>query len=417
MKKALLFLLLGSSITAQARQISHQIPHLDPEMTGHEYRQLFATMKKNHQMLGVKADNPLLAILELGKRSLDWIDLINQSRDEQHKLQLTTPETTGAYPIENPGYSNPTLIQDNLKSMKKEMPAALAEVLFGTAALPELNPLDDETFIYYARMTNRIYESASRWLLEEPYLAEYTRMAQQDIRGYYFLNKETDLRNKLVQWDSLADSTKKQYSTWLIGECINTKGDFESCNTILQAAIEANAVLMFHEQFQQQSQIMYNNFFEIQNPRPEAVWNSTNSKLMHMPFALPENDAVQNWFKSNVEDEFHWGDWALHIDYQQGDNLAKIVFEAGTTPHVNDAGDTITMDANRALNEYASRWTIRHEFGHVLGFPDCYVEFYDKSNQVMVNYQLDITNLMCSRRGHLQAGHFEQMEKNYYKGE
>ena len=95
--------------------------------------------------------------------------------------------------------------------------------------------------------------------------------------------------------------------------------------------------------------------------------------------------------------------------------MAKLEFEPGTTPHVNGAGDTITMDANQALNEYDSTWTIRHEFGHVLGFPDCYVEFYDEEAGLMINYQIDTSNLMCSRRGHLQDKHFQQLKKHYFK--
>jgi hypothetical protein len=78
-------------------------------------------------------------------------------------------------------------------------------------------------------------------------------------------------------------------------------------------------------------------------------------------------------------------------------------------------GDTITMDANRSLEEYSTRWTIRHEFGHVLGLPDCYIEFYDESRAVMVSYQIDITNLMCSRKGKLQERHVLELRKHYYR--
>ena len=57
--------------------------------------------------------------------------------------------------------------------------------------------------------------------------------------------------------------------------------------------------------------------------------------------------------------------------------------------------------------------TLSHEFGHVLGFPDCYVEFYDRDIGAIVSYQLDITNLMCSRRGHLQQRHYDELEITY----
>jgi hypothetical protein len=72
------------------------------------------------------------------------------------------------------------------------------------------------------------------------------------------------------------------------------------------------------------------------------------------------------------------------------------------------------MDGNRNIDEYSARWTIRHEYGHVLGFPDCYLEFYDVETETMINYQLDITDLMCSRRGAFKVNHFDQLKAAYF---
>jgi hypothetical protein len=72
------------------------------------------------------------------------------------------------------------------------------------------------------------------------------------------------------------------------------------------------------------------------------------------------------------------------------------------------------MDENEPLTEYLAQWTIRHEFGHLLGFKDCYVEYYDTGLKAMVNYPLDPTNLMCSRLGHLQPQHLEVLKAAYF---
>ena len=61
------------------------------------------------------------------------------------------------------------------------------------------------------------------------------------------------------------------------------------------------------------------------------------------------------------------------------------------------------------LRSNSSQWTIRHEYGHVLGLPDCYIEFYDEDLGLMIHYQLDVTNLMSSRRGKLQQKQFDQL--------
>ncbi len=389
---------------------------LDPEMTGEEYRSLFAQMEKSKGFRQRIANDPLHFILELGKRNLDWIEIINSTRDSDNKLQLTTPETTQAYPIDNPGISSPSIIMNQLDSLKKSMPQAMLQVLFSTVNLPNNPLIDDEIFINNARAVNHIYEAASRWLMQEPYLEWMKSLAQFDIRGYYFLQRESNLNYKLNHWQTLDDVTQKKYSEWLISECNNTQADKILCEKLLANAIDTQQVSQFHLLYVDNAKKVFNNFFELQNPRPEVIWDYNNSDLMIMPFMLPEEPAVQNWLKTNVEDEFHLNQWSLKINYSIADNLAKVIFVPGATPHVDYlGGDTITMDANRNLNDYAITWTIRHEFAHVLGFPDCYVEFYDAQQEVMVNYQIDISNLMCSRRGHLQQKHYDELAKNYYK--
>ena len=75
----------------------------------------------------------------------------------------------------------------------------------------------------------------------------------------------------------------------------------------------------------------------------------------------------------------------------------------------------ITPAADRVNPPGSVPPTIRHEYGHVLGFPDCYLEFYDTNLNQMVQYQLDITNLMCSRRVHLQQSHYDEMKRVYFR--
>jgi hypothetical protein len=71
------------------------------------------------------------------------------------------------------------------------------------------------------------------------------------------------------------------------------------------------------------------------------------------------------------------------------------------------------MDANSSLDEFDSQWTLRHEFGHVLGLPDCYHEFYDTKIEAYVNYQIDVTDLMCSRSGNMNERIFKELKRTY----
>ena len=152
----------------------------------------------------------------------------------------------------------------------------------------------------------------------------------------------------------------------------------------------------------------YQSFFAIDNPRHD-LQNSLNN--MVIPFEVPESNRLQNWLQINVEDEFKYNDWKLKINFKDK-ALSHLEFEANTTPHVSD-GNTIVMDLNTNIDEYEVKWTIRHEFGHVLRLPDCYIEFYDPELDHAINYQIDINDLMCSRAGNMNKRIYTELLKTY----
>lgn len=72
-------------------------------------------------------------------------------------------------------------------------------------------------------------------------------------------------------------------------------------------------------------------------------------------------------------------------------------------------GEWMTLDANQALESTASALAFQHEFGHVLGFADCYVEYWSEAGQEFIYYSLDATNRMCSLAGETQPGHWDAL--------
>lgn len=409
---------------------------LEIDMTGAEYRPLIEAYRKS--LLAKDSREPLFSgrsqnsrfrqgrkgdvfetILDLGKRNLDWIDAINKNRPANAQLELSTAETQPAIPISQPRYTNRTTIQASFDDFKMKTDAAFSEVLFGTGALSSsTNGLSDGVFLEHARAFDRIYQAASRWLLEEPYLSQYAARRRDDIRGYYFLSRTSNVDRVLAGWQNLSTEDHARYAEWLVGMCANSGASVDSCQSMLIKTVERerNPVSYFNRHVGIAKE-RFLSYFRIQNPRRDASWGPGFSAL-NVPFQLPHTDAIARWLKFNVEDEWHFQGFRLQVDFRRsGIGLTKVVFEPGATPHVNGlGGNTITMDANRSLEEYSSRWTIRHEYGHTLGFPDCYVEFYDSARGMMVNYQIDTANLMCSRRGHFLAVHVNELKRAYGGG-
>jgi hypothetical protein len=80
-------------------------------------------------------------------------------------------------------------------------------------------------------------------------------------------------------------------------------------------------------------------------------------------------------------------------------------------PHEED--DMIVMDANLDFQDPSTSIMIQHEFGHILGLKDCYVQFYDPTEKVFINYQLDTANIMCSRAGRVLPQHVAELKHAY----
>jgi hypothetical protein len=414
---ASLGLILSFGTGVRAATTSQSPLHLDLEMTGPEYATLIERMEAAGGFRA-RQNDPLRAILNLGKRNLDWLALINAGRAPDAQLELSTPESTVGIPIGDPRRSNRPIIERRRDELRAELPAAMREVLFENAPLTAAPPVADAEFLAFARKVDTLYQAASRWLLQEPYLRQYAGFATNDIRGFYFLEREPELEKKLRQWRDLLVADRDRLSEWLVGQCRNSGRSTRDCRgELAQAALRGDGVWNFHQRHRPRAESLFRGFFAVQNPRREAVWIGKSPDLMTFPFQQPESPEVETWLRENLEDEWKFGPWRLELSFRTGGiGLAHVVFVPGATPNVNGLGGSrITMDANRSIHEYLVRWTIRHEFGHVLGFPDCYIEFYDDEQQVMINYQIDVDNLMCSRRGRLLQTHYDEMKRNYFR--
>jgi hypothetical protein len=367
----------------------HLPVHIDPTAPGAVYQRLFG-------MNPVKAGE-LDAIVKMGERNLEWLTHINSHISSEEKLSFSSKATMGGYPMDKPNrYSNKRVLA-RFEEAKAQMPLEMREVLIDGKPFTNTPPIKVEEYLAWGLKLDKIYQTATRWLLVTPFQWQYKMLRAKDIRGYYFLSVEPNLDAKLTGWSKLDKETQDRLTQWLVLECLNTEGSMSTCEQYLNSMITKDQVLQFHQRYVARAKSVFNKFFAIGATRSDIVWNSSKPNLINFPFRDPNNEAIADFLKVNIEDEWKWGAWKLVLNFLPN-ALTHMVFEAGTTPHVNGlAGNTITMDANAPLTEYDVQWTIRHEFGHVLGFPDCYIEFFEEETGDMVNYQIDTSNLMCSR--------------------
>ncbi len=369
----------------------------------------------------VKDNDGLDAVVASGEKILQWLNAINEKRDASAKLSFTDAQHRIGYPIDKANKYSPTIIlakhADFMAALKSDIFRA---VVTGQAPVSSDLPADltVETFLDLGRTLDRIYQSATRWRMMQPYLDEMAANSANDVRGYYFLSNLTDRDQKLAQFAALSTDEKAQIAAWLVLICRNGGNDTNTCRTELDGSTQkqnGNA-MAYYTQYIDNAKALYDSFFHIPTygQRSDITWVANSAdETATIPFLDPATDALRA-FMRNVEDEWHLGGWQLKLNFVTSGDVAHLMFQPGTTPHVNAlGGNIITMDKNTPLTDWENNWTIRHEFGHVLGFPDCYVEFYDDAEKVMTNYQLDMTNLMCSRRGNLKETHKTEMTRVY----
>ena len=408
-----------------------EAPHLPLDIGSSEYQQLLGraetkALSSNGSELSAEfgvSESELQSVraaLATGERSLKWLEHMNSFRDETTKLRLTTRSGgLQGTPIESPKRYSPAIIQTRHNTNLGLLDDHSRAVLLENRAFSRNPGISDEDFVVLAKKIDSVYQSAARWQLISPWLRQYESASRRDVRGYYELSRDPDAENKIANFENLEASQRERMAASLVMLCRNSGATLASCSGAFEGARVNGTLQQFFARFLPAGRSNWNSFFDISGARRDVQWQDTHASTATLPFRRHANDLLTSFVKENVEEEFSWGAFRLNLDLKPSDTSARIpfvIFQPGATPHVEAlGGNQIVMDANAPLTEWDVQWTIRHEFGHVLGLPDCYVEFFDPRAREMVNYQLDVTDLMCSRAGRMNERIFNELRRAYFQ--
>jgi hypothetical protein len=418
MKKSILIACALSAFTASGLNRHSEIPDLPPDATTQQY---LAVQRSMPQIMIAPADG-LDPVVAAGQRSLNFLKYMNSFRPgDPISFTNKKSQSESGIPIDKPSEYNPELLLAKFTKWQNDCPPALKEILLNNGAFTKDPPIPLEDYITFSRALDKNYQTSIRWRLMQPYLEELALRRSEDVRGYHFLSTYPERASKLANYAGLRDDEKAHIYEWLLGVCQNdTDNSLNDCKSKLDGMIAAKADLEpYYQQLKDAGQALWEAYFQIPAgvARTDFSWANEDGGKSRLitPFKDPMNDDVRYFLQYNIQLEWNLGDWHLEFPFT-ADAKSHVVFEAGSTPHVNGmGGDTITMDANQPLTEYDAQWTIRHEYGHVLGFPDCYVEFYVSERNVIINYQLDTSDIMCSRAGHVKDTNVSELTRVYKK--
>ena len=394
--------------------------HLPLEMSTAEYQQM---LRQHWFKLGdgaMKANSPeIQAAIDGGEIFSKWLKTINAKRPADDQIRLSSGASRGGgIPIDKPSKYGPKTITEKLNKIQGEMPKPMLRIIYGGITMTDTIPtaVTKEEFIKHGRSANHLYQTAVRWTTAiEPWLNYYKKNKKRDVRGFFHLRKMTDLDETLNDYFVLSNDLKAELKNHLTGLCMNSGLSLSLCEKKFDRAAQSAKVREFKNKYWANGLGTWNTFYDVSNPRTDVSWSKETPHLMSAPFKDPKNPRIANWLKENIEAEFKTDTWNFELNFEQGaPGMAYLEFKPNVTPHVSQ-GNIVVMDANSPIEEFSVKWTIRHEYGHILRMPDCYVEFYDEKEEVAVNYQLDVTDLMCSRSGDMNDRIYDELKRVYYK--
>lgn len=155
----------------------------------------------------------------------------------------------------------------------------------------------------------------------------------------------------------------------------------------------------YYKRFQNER---FSTLFKLRSTHQKYHCEKKDEEKTVMTIKILEGTFPARWLKEvldHVEASWSNKNFALKFELVRayGDDVVTIVPTGKRISYVPD--DNNRMVYLSTLNDMeTTKKILAHEFGHVLGFPDCYIEFFDDSKKELVYYEIskENTNIMCS---------------------
>jgi hypothetical protein len=312
-------------------------------------------------------------------------------------------------------------IETQWAAYKRELPQALSEVLFSNAVLPSQIPpaVSTEDLGKWLRKLKGLKSWCYLWADVEMSPSWYLEKSTEDIRPYLFFKGLSHPKEILSQLTLDHVTTESPLVKALLGLCRHGNYSIESCLGLLKEHVKHHTTDKYFDQFWYLAEYWNKAHFEIAPGRKNPLIQVDPLKrVIEFKVFYIKDPKVRHFIKAQVEDEFKGQNWSSSVTFTR--NLKQAVVQVKFTKDKNPShGDsTIHLAADEDLDSEIAKWTIRHEFGHVLGFKDCYLRFLDPLNpKQLLYYEMDLSHLMCTMYGKMTPQMNAEIQSVYLKGQ
>lgn len=413
--------ILLAAIAAVSTIAWANMPDLPPDASFKQYQKLYRQMRmqqperfrlQNNNPAALPLD-PLERAIALGARSQAWIDTLNKARPKDKQLITSKVAKKGGIPPEAPSKYSPALIAEDLKKWESTAPQEVLDVLI-TQVKPYSTEftIDETDFLKINRKIQGIYSTSIRWKSFEQWIPYLRERKAEDIRGYIFLSREANLEADLDSFASLDAEKQKLWRGYFLQLCLNNENVDAVCRGTIDQAVADGTIKTYVNGWMPAAKRLWDESFAVQWEGTDISWLDAEKSVIRAGIRSAGDAALQSSFHDILARVWNVGGSILEAFFDPAASL-KIIFEPAAQAHYSQRESAIVMDQNGDMQDPENQVVLAHEFGHALGFPDCYVEFYDDDEQAIINYQLDVQNIMCSLNGDVNGRHFEELRKAY----
>jgi hypothetical protein len=253
-----------------------------------------------------------------------------------------------------------------------------------------------------------LYQNSMRFEGQKCSLPQLISQQQKDIRPFmelrdFCIEKEQTEVCSQAGLEFLTDSEANFLEDRTIKLCKTFDNDQLNCEVQYSINKEnrtiGDLVSYYQNKFQTER---FDKLFTLRNPHLSFQCQKYDDDTIQMYLKVysksitAENLELLTAF---VEESWSRNNFSLNIEIvnSPGSDVIEIFSTSGGTSYVPDLNNRQVF-LSRDLDLLSQKRVFAHEFGHVLGFPDCYTEFFDNENKDLIYYEIDKnnTNIMCS---------------------
>ncbi len=215
-------------------------------------------------------------------------------------------------------------------------------------------------------------------------------------------NEQKESFCQLEEIKSMSEEERSQLVKKSIPLCVALTKNIVSCRSELYMKKQQGKLAEFIFSYQEKYRLeKYNKFYQLkEDHRKFECLNHSNVIEMNVQIYAPHLDSNQfQLIQQSLVSHWVGENFKLNIKRIQNDHpqAVKVYLTDKLLSHVSNQFPNTIFLAHSQFNQQISK-VIGHEFGHVLGFPDCYSEIFDqkKNELVYFEHQKNEYNLMCS---------------------